>query len=83
MERMTENEMTKSVYMSMIDVVGARGRPLVKWGDTVLEYVRERGERRMRVFQHASRECSDRNKWRLFCRGHPLIGGVLRNRRQI
>ncbi len=45
MERMAENVMTKRVYMGMVDVVGARGQPPVKWGDRVLEYVRERGER--------------------------------------
>ncbi len=76
-ERMAESEMTKRVYMSMVDVVGARGLPPVKWGDRVLEYVRQRGERRMRGLEHASRECKDRNKWRHFCRGHPLIGKIL------
>ncbi len=80
---MAENEMTKRVYMSMIDEMGPRGLPPVKWGNRVLEYVRERGERRMRGLEHARRECKDRNNWRLFCRGHPLTGGVLRNRRQI
>ncbi len=33
MERMAESEMTKRVYMSVVDVVGSRGRPPVKWGD--------------------------------------------------
>ena len=82
MERMAQGEITKRVYMSVIDAVGARGRPQRQWEDGVLEYVRERGERRMRGMEHARRECKDRNTWRLFCRGHPL-GGVLRNRRQI
>ncbi len=83
MERTAENVMTKRVYMSMVDVVGARGRPPVKCGDRVLEYVRERGERKMIGLEHARRECKDRNKWRLFFRGHPLIRVVLRNRHQI
>ncbi len=48
----------------------------------MLEYVRERGERIMRGLEHARRECKDRNKWRLFCHGHTLTGGVLRNRHQ-
>ncbi len=48
MERMIKYVMTKRVYMSIVDVVGARGRPPVKWGDRVLEYMRERGERRMK-----------------------------------
>ncbi len=83
MERMVENVMTKRVHMSMADVVGARGQPPMIWGDRVLEYVRERGERRMRGLEHARRECTDRNRWRLFCHGHPLTRGVLRNRHQI
>ncbi len=74
--------MTKRVYNSVIDAVGARGRPPVRWEDRVVEYVRERGERRMRGVEHARRECKDRNIWRLFCRGHPL-GGVIRNRCKI
>ncbi len=45
--------------------------------------MRERGERRMRWLEHARRECNDRNEWRLFCHGHPLVGGVPRNRCQI
>ncbi len=67
MERMAENVITKRVYMStrMVGVVGARGRLPVKWGDRVLECVRERGERRMRGLEHARRECKDKNKWRL------------------
>ncbi len=74
-ERMAENVMTKRVYMGVVNVVGARGRPPVKWGDRVLENsVKEREERRMRGLEHARRECKDRNKWRLFCRGHPLKG---------
>ncbi len=52
----------------------------MKCGDRVLEYMRERGERRMRELEHARREHKDRNKWRLFCRGHPLTGRHLRDR---
>ncbi len=69
--------------MNMVGMVGARGRLPMKWGDRVLEYVRERGERRMRGLENARRECKGRNKWRLFCCGHHLIEGVLRNRCQI
>ncbi len=82
METMAENEIINRVYMSMVDMVGARGRPVVKCVDRMLEYVREMGERRMTGLQHARRECKDRNKWRLFYCGHPL-GGPLRNRPQI
>ena len=38
----------------------------------MLEYVRERGERRMRGLESARRECEDRNRWTLSCRGHHL-----------
>ncbi len=79
MDGMAESAMTKRVYMSMVDVVDARGRPQVKCWDRVLESVRERGEIRMRRLQHARTECKDRNKWSLLCRGHTIIGGVLRN----
>ena len=72
MERMPGSEMTKRVYRSVVKAVAARGRPPVKWEDRVLEYVKERGERRMRGLESARRECEDRNRWRLFCRGHPL-----------
>ena len=81
-ERIVESELTKREYISMIDAVGARGWPPVRWEDRVLEYLRERGERSVRGLEHARRECKDRNKWLLFCRGHPL-GEVPRNRHQI
>ncbi len=42
--------------MSIVDEVGARGRPPVKWGDRVLEYVRERGKRRMRGLEYTRKE---------------------------
>ncbi len=52
-------------------------------GDRVLEYVRERGERRMKGLEHASRECKDKNKWRLLSLPSSNSGGVRRNRHQI
>ncbi len=60
----------------MLEIEGgnARGRPPVKWRDRVQEYVRERGERSLRNFEQARRECLDRGRWKLFCRGHPLLG---------
>ena len=80
-ERMDESVMTKRLYKSSIEGVGVRGRPPVKWEDRVQEYVRERGVNGMRGLEQARKECKDRNRWRLFCRGHPLEG-VPRNRRQ-
>ncbi len=47
----------------------------------VQKYVRERGEGSLRILEQARRECQDRERWKLFCRGHPLVGAP-RSRRQ-
>ncbi len=47
-----------------------------------MEYVRERGERSVRNLEQARGECQDRERWKLFCRGHPLMGAP-RSRRPI
>ncbi len=60
--------------MSDIEGGNARGRLPVKWRDRVQEYVRERGERSLSNLEQARRECQDRERWKLFCRGHPLVG---------
>ncbi len=62
--------MTKRVYNSVVDAVGARGRPPVRWEDRVVEYGRERGECRMRGGEHARK-----GKNGLFFHDHPLGGG--------
>ncbi len=74
MERMEEGKMTRRVYMSEIEGGNVRGRPPVKWRDRVQEYVRERGEGSLRNLEQARRECQDRERWKLFCHGHPLVG---------
>ncbi len=53
--------MTKRVYVSEIEGGNARGRPPVKWRDRVQEYVGERGERSLRNFEQARKECLDRD----------------------
>ncbi len=53
---------------------GIRVRPPVKWRDRVQEYVRERGGGSLRNLEQARREFQDRERWKLFCRGHPLVG---------
>ncbi len=53
----------------------------MKWRDRVQEYVRERGEGSLRNLEQARRERQDRERWKLFCRGHPLVGAP-RSRRQ-
>ncbi len=42
--------------------------------DRVQEYVRERGGGSLRNLEQARRECQDIERWKLFCRGHPLVG---------
>ncbi len=66
--------MTRRVYVSEIEGENVRGRPPVKWRDRVQEYVRERSEGSSRNFEQARGECQDREKWKLFCCGHPLVG---------
>ena len=44
------------------------------------EYMHKRGADREGGFEQARRECLDKEKWRLFCPGHPL-GGRLRRER--
>ncbi len=66
--------MTRRVYVSEIEGGKVRGRPLVKRKDRVQEYVRERGEGSLRNLEQAKGKCQDRERWKLFCRGHPLVG---------
>ncbi len=81
MERMEEGKMTRRVYMSEIEGGNVRGQPPVKWRDRVQEYVRERAGGSLRNLEQARRECQDRERWKLFCRGQPLVGAP-RSRRQ-
>ncbi len=46
----------------------------MKWTDRVQEYVKERGEESLRNLEQARRECQERERWKLFCHGHPLVG---------
>ncbi len=46
LERMVGDELTKKIYKSRVDTVGVKGIPLIKWEDRVLEYLREKGNRR-------------------------------------
>ncbi len=46
----------------------------MKYRDRVQEYVRERGEGSLRNLDQARRECQDRERWKLFCHDHPLVG---------
>ncbi len=73
--------MTKRVYVSEIDGGSVGGRPPVKWSYRVQEYVRERGEGSLRSLEQARGECQNRERWKLFCRGHPLVGAPRSRRR--
>ena len=55
-ERMPDNHKRK------VAAVGVVERPPVKWKDRVLEYVRERGESRLRGLDHVRKECNHMNK---------------------
>ncbi len=73
--------MTRRVYVIEIEGGNVRGRPPVKRRDRVQEYVRERCERSLRNVDHARRECLDRERWKHFCRGHPLLEAPRSRRR--
>ncbi len=60
------------VYKSAVDDVGVRGRPTIKWKSRVLKYLKESWNKGLREMGSTRMECMDRNKWRHFCRGHPL-----------
>ncbi len=53
----------------------------LQWRDRVQDYVRERGEGSSRNLEQARGECRGRERWMLFCCGHPLVGAP-RSRRQ-
>ncbi len=80
-EQMEEGRMARREYVSEIEGRNVRGRPPVKWRDRVQEYVRERDEGSLRNLEQVRGECQDRERWKLFCHGHPLVGAP-RSRRQ-
>ncbi len=72
--RMNSEEFVKKVYVSEIKGPCRRGRPLGRWSDKVKEYKSERGASRGEGLEQARRKYLDRERWRLFCHGHPLGG---------
>ncbi len=78
-ERMENEEFVKRVYLSSVEGVNRRGRPLGRWDDKMKEYVSERGVRGNEL-EWVRRECMDRERWRSVCRGHPLVGRFRRER---
>ncbi len=59
--------------MSSVEGPSRRGRPCGRWEDRVKEYLSERRVRGNGLVR-ARRECMDKERWRSFCRGHPLGG---------
>ncbi len=72
-ERVENEEFVKKVYLSSVEGMTRRGRPLGRWEDKVKEYVSERCVRGNEL-EWARRECIARERWRFICRGHPLGG---------
>ncbi len=70
----------KKVYDSELKGPNKRGRPHGRWKDRVEEYLGETAINVRGVFEQARRECLDRERWRLFCRGHPKKGHSWRKR---
>ncbi len=79
-ERMRSEEFVKKVYMSKSMGPNSRGRPPGRWRDRVKEHMCERGATRGGRLDQASRKCLDRERWKLFCCGHPLGGCSQRKR---
>ncbi len=80
-EQMKKGKMTNRVYVSEIKGGNVRGRPPVKWRDRVQEYVRRRGEGPFQSLEQARGECQDRERWKPFCRSHPMVGAPRSRRR--
>ncbi len=62
-ERMGNEKFVKKVYLSSVEGMNRRGRPLGKWKDRVKEYVNERGVRGNGL-EWARRGCMYRERWR-------------------
>ncbi len=71
-ERMGNEDFVKKVYLSNVEGINRRGRPLVRWEDRVKEYVNERGVRGNGL-EWVRREGMDRERWRSVCRGRPFV----------
>ncbi len=75
-ERMESEEFVKKVYVSGgVGPNSRRGRPPGRRRDRVKKYMCKKGATRGGRLDQARRECLDRKRWRLFCRGHTLGGG--------
>ncbi len=73
-ERMNSEEFVEKVLVSEMKGCSRKGRPLGRWKDRVKECMSERGGSRGVGLEQGRRESLDRERWRLFCRGHTLGG---------
>ncbi len=71
-ERMGSGEFVEKGYESELESPNRRERPLARLKDRVEEYLGESGINGRGVLEAARRECGDRERWRLYCCGHPL-----------
>ncbi len=72
-EEMKSEEFVKSAHEHDCES-NLRGKPLGRWKDRVKEYICENGATREGGLDQGRRECMDRERWRLFCCGHPVGG---------
>ncbi len=72
-ERLGSEEFVKRVYERELEGPNRRGRPFGRRKDRVEEYLGERGINGRGVLEQVRRERWDRERWRLFYRGHPLM----------
>ncbi len=77
---MGNEEFVKKVYKSESVGPSSRGGPPGRWRDRVKENMCERGATWGGGLDQTKRECLDREKWGLFCRGHPCGGCSQRGR---
>ncbi len=78
---MGSEEFVKKVYVSESVGPSSRGRPPVRWRDREKEYMCERDVTRgAEGLDQGRRECLGRERWRLFCCGHPFFGCYHRER---
>ena len=74
MERKKREGLVKKVYVSGIKGPRLSGRPVVRRKDMVKEYMHQSSAYRGEGIEQVRKESLDRERWRLFCHGHPLWG---------
>lgn len=73
---MPEERLIKEVYQSSVSGESGRGKTSMTWDGKVEGYIKERVTV-IRGIEVAKESCLDRELWRPFCHGHPLLGSSL------